>query len=162
MINNKKSMVLFELNGKRRNIFKTISYELYLLLIFNIGLLIGIVYYAHLNVFVIEVFVFFIFIIWLSKKRNRLVYKIEIDTIGETLKVYYYQYVFLKYKKEIPLNLLKVNYDFKIYMRYNVPKTLEIKRNNKLIVEIKQNHNIGWTDLEIDHIYEVLNKKALL
>jgi hypothetical protein len=152
-------MIVFEINKDNRNIFLKVWNEIYVLFFFNIGLIIGNVRFFSSYLYIIEICLFFLLINRLLSKKNKHVYKVELDVKEETLKVYYYQFVVLKFMKEIPLKLLEVNYNYKVYMRGKVPKTLEIKRNKKLVVEIRQEYNIGWTNEEIDRIYESLITK---
>lgn len=150
--------MIYELKDGR-NIFHKVWNEIYLLLFFNIGLLLGNVSYFTKNYLIIELCVFILLIYRLFNKRNRHVFKIELNDEGKVLKVYYYQFIVLKFEQEIPYKALQLNYKHKQYGRGKVPKTLEFRQRNTFVVEIKQKYNLGWTNEELDNIYKTLNNK---
>lgn len=150
-------MEIFEVKNEV-NFFHKVWKELYLLLFFNIGLALGNISFFTSNYLIIELCVLILLIYSLFNKRNRYVYKIKLNYEEELLSVYYCQFIFLKFEQRIYFKTLHVYYRYKRYGRGKIPKTLEIKNNNNLIVEIKQKYNLGWTNDELDKIYDRLKK----
>ncbi len=150
-------MEIFEVKSET-NIFHKVWNELYLLLFFNIGLALGSVSFFTSNYLIIELCVLALLIYSLFSKRNRHTYKIQLNYEEEFLSVYYYQFIVLRFEQRIYFKTLHVNYRYKRYGRGKIPKTLEIRNNNNLIVEIKQKYNFGWTNDELDEISDRLKK----
>lgn len=97
----------------------------------------------------------------LSGKRSREVYRVHIDNEHQTVKIDYYQYVYLRFEEVIDFNSIRLAYERKPWGRTRFPKTLQIIKDNKLVVEIKQKYNLGWTNEEIDEIHLLLSKTVM-
>ena len=132
--------------------------EIYLLLFFNLGLIIGNVTFFTKYYLIIELLVFGILLYSLTNKRNRQINKLVFDYDQKLLMIHYIQFVFLKCTRIIPYPLIQYNYRYKIYLRGKAPKTLEFMRGRIFVAEIKQKYNLGWTDEEIDLICLTLFK----
>jgi hypothetical protein len=151
------NMIEFEIK-KNSTIFHKVWQEIYLLFFFNLGLVIGNTLFFTKYYLVIELCVFGLFLYQLFNKRNRQVYKLLLNEKEKNLTVFYYQFIALKFTQNITFDLLQVEYKHKLYGRGKIPKTLELKRNRVLIAEIKQKYNFGWTNEQIDDIYNRLDK----
>jgi hypothetical protein len=132
--------------------------ETYFLLFFNLGLIIGNVAFFSKHYLIIELCVFGLLIFKLINKRNRQIIKLIFDDKHEVLIISYLQFVFFRFTKTINYNLLQYNYRYKTYVRGKAPKTLELKEREGFVAEIKQKYNFGWTNQEVESIYETLDK----
>lgn len=150
-------MNIFEVKEKN-NMLCLLGNEIYLLLFFNIGLLFGNITFFSNNYLIIELCVFVLLIYSLFNKRNRYVYRLLLNPESKILTIYFYQFVVWKFEQNIQFNSLQVNYRHKLYGRGKIPKTLELKRDNILIAEIKQKYNVGWKNEELENLYEELKK----
>ena len=149
--------MIFETKKEAKLSYKAWS-ELYHLLFFNIGLVIGNITFYSEYYLVIETSVFFLLLIKLFSKRSRQIYKLIFNDEGKILKIFYYQFFVLKYTKGIIYDELNYSYKQKLYRRAILPKTLEFRKGEKLVAEIKQKYNLGWSNMEIDNIYSKLKK----
>ena len=150
------AVTIFEIKHKM-NIFHRVWNELYLLLFFNVLALLNIPFFNS-NYLIIEICVLALLLYRLFNKSDRQVYKLLINDDGEFLSVFYFYFIILKFEKKIYFKSLQVNYNYKRYARGKIPKTLEIKRDNILIAEIRQKYNLGWTSEELDEIYDKIEK----
>lgn len=132
--------------------------ELYLLFFFNLGLIIGAFEFFSKYYLIIEILVFAIFLLQVFSKRNRQAYKLTFEDYHKKLIIHYYQFVKKSYAYEIPYKRLNFEYRNKIYGRRKIPKTLELKDEEVFIIEIRQKYNLGWTNEEIDDIYNKLKE----
>jgi|GEM_PF-2382947 len=150
-------MTIFEVKYKT-NLFHKVWNELYLLLFFNLGLALGNVSFFTSNYLIIELCVFGLLIFSLFNKRNRYTYKLQFNDEDNFLSIYYCQFIILKFEQKIDFKDLQISYMHKRYGRGKIPKTLEIKNKNNFIVEIRQKYNLGWTNKELDEVYDKLEK----
>lgn len=151
----KRNDIVFEIK-ELPSIFNRIWREIYMLLLFNIGIIIGGLNFYKKHYLIIELCFLLLLAYKLSNKKSRQIYKIAFSE--HKLVLTYYQFIFLSFVKIIPYGNLQFNYKNKLYIRGEVTKTLEFKENNDFIGEIKYSHNLGWTDNEINNIYEALVK----
>ena len=140
---------------RKMNFFHRVWGELYLLLFFNVLALVNIPFFTS-NYLIIELCILALLLYRLLNKSDRLVYKLIINNEGEFLSVYYFAFIVFKVEQKINFKSLQVNYKYKQYARGRIPKTIEIKKDNVLKVEIRQKYNLGWTDEELDEIYNKL------
>jgi hypothetical protein len=148
-------MIVFEIK-EHPSIFYRVWREIYTLLLFNIGVIIGGLNIYKKHYLIIE-FCFLLLLAYkLFNKKGRQIYKIVFSE--HKLVITYYQFIFLSFIRIIPYDNLQFNFKDKLYIRGEVTKTLEFKENNDFIGEIKYRHNLGWTDNEINNIYEALVK----
>lgn len=151
-------MIIFEIK-EPKNLFNRVWNDLYLLLFFNIGLIIGNFSFFTEYYLLIELFTLSLFIYKLFNKRTRQVHKLVLNDNNKILCIHFYHLLFFKTTYNISYELLSIQYKNKLYRRGVIPKTIELRENGKLIVEIKQKYNLGWTNEELDDIYTRLNKK---
>jgi hypothetical protein len=148
---------LFEIK-EMGTFFHKVWQEIYLLLFFNIGLIVGNVSFYSKYYLIIELCLFGLLLYRLFNKRNRHIYKIKFDDNNQILTIFFYQFITFKFNYNIPYKFIKVSYKHKIYGRGKIPITLEFKENKKFIAEIKQKYNIGWTNEEIERIYNRIKR----
>ncbi len=153
-MNNKE---IYEIK-KEITVFHKVWKEINSLLSFNVGLIIVNITFYSQHYIVIELFVFSILLYNLYNKKNRRIYKIQFDDDTQIITLYFYQYIFFKFIYDIPYKATRVIYKHKVYCRGKIPLTLDIKQNNKFIGEIKQKYNMGWTNEEIDNIYNRIRR----
>lgn len=139
--------------------------ELYLLLFFNLGLIVGAFDFFSKHYLIIEFFVFAIFLLQGFSKRNRQVYKLTFNDQQKKLIIHYFQFVKISYANEVPYERLNFEYRNKLYGRRKIAKTIELKEEGEFIVEIRQKYNIGWTNEMIDDMYgklQEVKKKVII
>ena len=143
---------------EQTTIFHKVWQEIYLLLFFNLGLIIGNIKFYTKYYLIIEVCIFSLLLYKLLNKKNRHIYKLSFNDNKQILSVSFYQFIVYKFTYDIPYKLLKVHYKHKLYGRGKIPMTLEFRKNEKLVAEIRQKYNIGWSNEEIDNIYNRIKK----
>jgi hypothetical protein len=148
-------MIVFEIK-ELPSIFNRVWREIYTLLLFNVGVIIGGLNIYKKHYLIIELCFLLLLAYNLFNKKSRQIYKVAFSEHKLTLT--YYQFIILNFIKIIPYGNLQFNFKNKLYIRGDVTKTLEFKENNDFVGEIKYGHNLGWTDNEINIIYEALVK----
>ncbi|TKG87657.1 hypothetical protein EYV94_28110 [Puteibacter caeruleilacunae] len=151
-------MTIFEIEDNR-SVFRKVWNEMYLLLCFSLGLALPDFTFFKRHYLIIGVVVFLLFLYKLFNPRNRHVFGIELDDKNNILCICCYQFVFFEYRQEISYELLQISYKHKLYGRGRIPKTLEFRKEDRLVAEIKEKYNLGWTNEEIESIYEALKKR---
>ena len=88
-------MIIFEIK-EPKNLFNKVWNDLYLLLFFNIGLIIGNFSFFTEYYLLIELFTLSLFIYKLFNKRNRQVYKLVLNDNNKTLYIHFYHFIFFR------------------------------------------------------------------
>lgn len=103
--------------------------------------------------------IFFVFItILLSRKAYRYVYKVTFDNKAKVCTVFYYQYQFFRFKKSIKYSSLNFLFERIPFTRLEIAQTLRIKDGNKMIVDIRERYNMGYTNDEIKAIFQKITE----
>jgi hypothetical protein len=157
MYSKKANMIVFEIGKKPALLYKAWR-EIYHLLFFNIGLAIGNIAFYSKYYLIIDLCVFGLLLIKLFSNRGRQICKLLFNDEEKVLTVFYYQFIAFRFTKKITYNMFNYSYKHKLYRRAITPKTLEFRREKKLVAEIKQKYNLGWTNEEVDNIYCKLEK----
>lgn len=148
---------IFEIKNKT-SIFLKPWNDLYLLLFFNLGIIIGNLLSIRINYLAIEVFIIGLLIIQLLNKRNRQIYKIIFNDQEKVLNICYVNFLNFNGNCCLSYDEIQYNYRNKIFGLRKIPLTLEIKERGYLVGEIKHKYNLGWEDNEIDEIHNRLKK----
>jgi len=135
-----------------------INAEVYYILIVNIFIA-----FYNLELFLqnwirIEIFLVALIILLLFRKNTRLVFEICFDDANKKLVLSYYQFIFLKFKKSIPYENLKVKFKKKSYGIGNIINALTFNDNKKFIAEIREVNRLGWSKKELLSIEEKAKK----
>lgn len=149
--------MVFEIKQERKLFYKAWR-EIYHLLFFNIGLVIGNVAFYSEYYLIIELCVVWLLLIKLFSKRSRQIYKLIFNDKEKALEISYYQLIVFRVTQKINYNQINYSYKQKLYRRAIMPQTLELRRGKELVAEIKQKYNLGWSNEEVDNIYSKLEK----
>lgn len=144
--------VVFELKIKPPY-YSKVWREIYLLLFFNIGLILGSVTFFSKHWLIIEICIFALLVFKLVRKRSRHIFKVIFDLKERKLLLHYYQYVFFSFEQTVSFNDLSIKYRHKVFGRGKIPKTLEFFRGGKFIAELREKYNLGWQVHEINEMY---------
>ncbi|TKG88011.1 hypothetical protein EYV94_27675 [Puteibacter caeruleilacunae] len=151
-------MTKFEIQDNR-SAFRKVWDEMYKLVVVSLILIFADFPFFKRHYIIIGGVVCMLFLYKLFNPRNRHVFRIELDDKNNILCICYYQFIFFEYRQEISYEALKISYKHKLYRRGAIPKTLEFRQEDRLVAEIKEKYNIGWTNEEIESIYEALKKR---
>ncbi|MCW3466898.1 hypothetical protein [Chitinophaga nivalis] len=91
-------------------------------------------------------------------KKQRYIYQISLNNDANTCIIRYYQFLFLQFEKTISYEDLSFLYERTLYRKGTSPLTLRIKEHGKMIAEIREKYNLGWSNEEIAVIQEALKK----
>jgi hypothetical protein len=107
------------------------------------------------NIYAIEWFLLFMFIILLFRKRNRIINKIVFDDDKQSLQLEYHNPL-RSFTVDIPYYLLDYSLRDKMYDLLISKKTLEIFSGTSYIAEIRIKSSFGWKKDDIRDIIEKL------
>jgi hypothetical protein len=91
-------------------------------------------------------------------KKERNVYSIVFNDELKTCTLKYYQFFMISFKRTIPYRDLSYSYTTSVYRRGIYPMSLRIKQCNRMVVEIREKYNIGWSNDQITAIRTVIDK----
>jgi hypothetical protein len=146
--------VVFELKIKPP-FYSKVWREIYLLLFFNIGLILGSVTFFSKHLIIIEICILALLVFKLVSKRSRHIYKVTLVLKEKKLLLHYYQYVFFCFVQPIYFKELSLAYRHKVFGRGKIPKTLEFYKQKHFTAEIREKFNLGWQVYEINEIYNL-------
>ncbi|MFY0254326.1 hypothetical protein ACDQ55_10275 [Chitinophaga sp. 30R24] len=110
------------------------------------------------NVLVSESGVLALLCLRMGDKKERYVYKIIFDNDKKQCFVHFYQFLIFKFVKQVYYSDMSVMYARIRYGRGVSPLTLRIKEHKKMLAEIREKRNLGWTSEEMLAIYKMFEK----
>lgn len=127
-------------------------------IIVNVSLFTALIRHYPYNLLIGEPIFLALAIALLSRKAERYVFRVSFDDETETCTVFYYQYQFFKFKKSIRYANLTFLYEKLQFTSLDWALTLRIKEENKMVVDIREKHNMGYTNDEIAAIVQKIKE----
>ncbi|WP_126249197.1 hypothetical protein [Chitinophaga rhizosphaerae] len=104
------------------------------------------------NIVLFELAALALCIAYMARKKARFVYYISFDDAHNICTVKYKQFQFLKFKTEIKYEELDFKYTHIMFYRGQIPLTLRIIKNGKIIADIREKYNLGFSNEEIQEM----------
>lgn len=154
-----RKVVVYAIKKRRKLINRTTLNQVLVLFFFLHAMLIFVFGSWFLkNVLVSESGVLVLLCLRMADKKERYVYKIIFDNDKKQCFVHFYQFLIFKFVKQAHYSDISVIYARIRYARGVSPLTLRIKEHKKMIAEIREKRNLGWTSEEILAIYKMFEK----
>jgi hypothetical protein len=153
-INNNFYMYIIE---KKSSWYNRLNSEIYYFFIINVTIFIIDNKFFINHYYLIEVCIFLIVLLQLSRNNSKIIYKLRFDNVNKTLRLYYYKFLFVDSAIDITYANLRYKYFLKSYGVGNVMMTLVFMDQKKNIAEIREKNEIGWTKNEVLKIIDKLN-----
>ncbi|WPQ61697.1 hypothetical protein SIO70_25380 [Chitinophaga sancti] len=109
-----------------------------------------------------EVVAIIVMLLSMLSKKERNVSRISFDEEKKLCEIGYYIYFFIRISKVYSFEEINYRYGKTTVGRHVSTQAIQIRKNGSLVVELREQYNIGWEKEEIDAIVHYLQESKAL
>lgn len=108
------------------------------------------------NFIIAELIILLVVVVFNMGNKERHVYAVIFNDELRSCTIKYYRLSLIKFEKTISYTDLNYTYDYALYRR-KVPMTLKIRRKSRMVAEIREKYNLGWSNDDMKTVKSVID-----